>query len=136
MVSNLRELYMERRQNPQAKCSSYENVSYIPYVKSLPNTLKMPEKLMFCKNHPHYSTPFIPFSTWNKPLHLFNLVNPSAFSHVLCSLVPATFLKVSSAFEWCHHLVLFLVPVEFHPNLTANQKKRVTKNGSSCGLSC
>lgn len=47
VVSNLRELYMERRQNPQAKCSSYENVSYIPYVKSLPYTLKMPVKLMF-----------------------------------------------------------------------------------------
>ena len=38
--------------------------------------------------------------------------------------------------EWCHHLVLFLVPVEFHPNLDCQQKKHdtkwvLTKNGSS-----
>lgn len=135
VVSNLRELYMERRQNPQAKCLSYEKVSYVPYVKSLPNTLKMPVKLMFWKNHPHYSTPFIPFSTRKKPLHLFNCESVRFLSCSLfvgpCHLSQSIVCQNGAIIWFC-----FWFRYDFIQISTANQKKRVTKNGSSCGLSC
>lgn len=122
---------MEERQNPQAKCLYYEKVSYIPYVKKF---TKYPEddcKInVLKKNHPHFSTPFIPFSTWNKPLHLFNLLhlkseskNCESVCFLSCCLFvgPCHLSQSIVCHSRRHHLVLFLL--EFHPNFDCQPKK-------------
>ena len=65
-------------------------------------------------------------------------MNPSAFSHVLCSLVPATFLLSIV----CVRMVPSSGSVSGSGRISSKfrlptKKKRVTKNGSwTCGLSC